>query len=73
MLFIRKIYEEVKKLKNVQARILKGIAKLAKEAYYDSSGMASRAGIYEPEMTREVKMWKESHISWLERISKIFI
>ncbi len=60
-------------MKNMQTRILQGVAKLAKGAYYDSSGMASRASIYEPEMTREVKLWKETHTSWMERIFKILL
>ena len=49
------------------------IAKLAKEACYDNSGSASRSSMHEPEEQVEVRTWRETHESVLEKISKRFM
>lgn len=60
-------------MKGIRNRIGIVIAKMAKKACYDSSGTASRSSMYEPEVQEDVKEWKETHESLLEKISKKFM
>lgn len=52
---------------------LQYLATMAENACYDCSGTASRISICEPEMPTEVKDWKKTHISLMERLSKSFL
>lgn len=47
--------------------VLKRVAKNAEKAFFDALGLASRSGVYEPEMTAEVKTIKAMHTSKVEK------
>lgn len=49
-------------------RVLTCMATTAEDAFWEALGLASRSGIYEPEMTAEVKAIKANNTSKVEAI-----
>ena len=41
--------------------------------YYDSYGFMSRTGAYEPEVTDDVREYKATHVSKLEKLYNKFV
>lgn len=49
-------------------KVLNYVATTAEEAFLEAMGLASHGGIYEPEMSEEVKAYKANHTSKVEML-----
>ena len=55
-------------MENMIDKLLGYIATTAEEVFWESMGLASCSGAYEPEVSDEVKALKPEHISKIESI-----
>lgn len=55
-------------MSKVTDKLLHCIAATAEKAFWDSLGLASRGGVYEPKISEEAKAFKTGHVSKVEAL-----